>query len=102
MKIDIEQFLALTVALGCAGAVTFAVYNDGSDMSEVIAGVEAAEEPTSAEPSVAEEVVATVVAPIPMPAGPVDLDDAAGIPAVIPEDDSSYAPGPTTEMDQWQ
>ena len=47
MKIDIEQFLAMTVALGCAGAVTFAVYSDRSDMSEVIAGIEAAEEPVS-------------------------------------------------------
>lgn len=102
MKIDIEQFLAMTVALGCAGAVTFAVYSDRSDMSDVIAGIEAAEEPTSAEPTVAEEIVATVVAPGPMPAAPVDLDDASGIPAIIPDDDSSYAPGPTSESDQWQ
>ncbi len=101
MKIDMEQFLALTVALGCAGAVTFAVLSDRNDMNEVIAGIEAAEETSPAEPTVAEEIAATVVAPGPMLAEPQDLDAASGIPAVIPDDESGYAPGPTTEMDQW-
>ncbi len=101
MKIDVEQFLALTVALGCAGAVSFAVYSDRTDMSEVIAGIEAAEDTAPDQPTAAEEVVATVVAPGPMPAEPLDLDEAAGIPAVVPDDDSSDAPGPTTEMDPW-
>lgn len=100
MKIDMEQFLALTVALGCVGAVSLAVYSERSDMSEVIAGAQSVEEP-AAEPSVAEDIAATVVAPSLMPAEPLDLDDAAGIPPVVPENESSYAPGPTTEMDRW-
>lgn len=101
MKIDMEQFLALTVALGCAGAVTFAVYTDRNDMNEVIAGIEAVEDAAPAEPTVAEEIAATVVAPGPMPSEPMDLDAAAGIPPVVPDDESNYAPAPTTEMDQW-
>ena len=45
MKIDMEQFLALTVALGCAGAVGYAVYSDRAEMNEVIAGIESVDEP---------------------------------------------------------
>lgn len=102
MKIDMEQFLAVTVALGCAGAVGFAVYSDRAQMNEIIAGVEDARdvpEPAVEEPSVAQEVAATVIAPSPMPAGPIDLDEAAGIPPVIPDADdaSAYAPGPDSE-----
>ena len=106
MKIDMEQFLALTVALGCAGAVGFAVYSERAEMNEIIAGVEAAQDtpepPAQMEPSLAEEVAATVVAPSPMPAEPTDLDDAAGIPPVVPDDPSTYGPGPDTEMAQWE
>lgn len=103
MKIDMEQFLAMTVALGCAGAVGFAVYSERQQMSEVVAGIEAVEEPAAPEPepTVAEEVAATVLAPSPMPAEPVDLDDAAGIPPVVPDDETAYS-GPTGEMAQWQ
>lgn len=104
MKIDMEQFLAMTVALGAAGAVGFAVYTDRAEMNEVIAGVEAVEEPVAAEsePSLAEEVAAAVIAPAPMPAEPADADEAAGIPPVIPDDESDYGPGPTSEMAKWE
>lgn len=105
MKIDMEQFLAITVALGCAGAVGYAVYADRAEMQGVIAGIEEVAEPVTdpePAPSVAEEVAATVVAPAPMPAEPTDLDAEAGIPPVVPDVPGSYAPGPTTEMDQWQ
>ena len=101
MKIDMEQFLALTVALGCAGAVGYAVYADRAQMDEAIAGVESVEQP-EAEPSAVQDAVAAVVAPTPIPATPSDLDDAAGIPPVVPDDPGSYAPGPTSEMGQWQ
>ncbi|MFN3187270.1 MAG: hypothetical protein ACE37F_35050 [Nannocystaceae bacterium] len=99
-----EQFLAITVALGCAGAVGYAVYADRAQMQGVIAGVEEVAEPIAdPEPAPsAEEVAAAIVAPVPMPAEPTDLDTAAGIPPVVPDDPESYAPGPTTEMDQWQ
>ncbi len=102
MKIDMEQFLALTVALGCAGAVGFAVYSDRAQMDEIVAGAEAAQEAQPQEPTEAQEVAATVVAPSPMPSEPTDLDAAAGIPAVVPDDPSDYAPGPDTEMSQWE
>lgn len=105
MKIDMEQFLAITVALGCAGAVGYAVYADRAEMQGVIAGIEEVAEPNTdpePAPSITEEIAATVVAPAPMPAEPTDLDTAAGIPPVVPDDPGSYAPGPTTEMDQWQ
>ena len=86
MKIDMEQFLAITVALGCAGAVGYAVYADRAEMQGVIAGIEEVAEPVAdpePAPSVAEEVAAAVVAPGPMPAEPSDLDAAAGIPPVV-------------------
>ncbi len=103
MKIDIEQFLAMTVALGCAGAVGFAVYSGGAEVDDIIVGVQAAQDPAEASetPTAAAEVAAAVVAPGPMPAEPADLDDAAGIPAVVPDDPSAYAPGPDSEMSQW-
>ncbi len=105
MKIDMEQFLAMTVALGCAGAIGFAVYSSNASMDEVVAGAETVEVPAEAtEPSVAEEVAATVVAPSPMPAEPVDLDEAAGIPPVVPDAEDAYAkpaPGPDTETAVW-
>lgn len=105
MKIDMEQFLALTVALGCSGAVGYAVYADRSADDEFIAAVEAVEDSVTEEapaPSTAEEVASATAAAAPTPAEPTDLDDAAGIPPVIPEDPDGYAPGPTTEADQWQ
>ncbi len=102
MKIDIEQFLALTVALGCAGAVTLAVYSDGVDISDAVAGIEATQVVEAPESSVSEEIVATLDAPLATPEGPVDLDEAAGIPPVVPDPASSNAPGPTSEMDAWQ
>lgn len=99
MKIDMEQFLALTVALGCAGAVGYAVYSDRAEMNEVIAGIESVDEPQpEAAPSPTEDAVAAVVA---TPEVPTDPDDAAGIPPVVPDDPGSYAPGPTSEMDRW-
>ncbi|MEM6293120.1 MAG: hypothetical protein AAGA54_17725 [Myxococcota bacterium] len=105
MKIDMEQFLAMTVALGCAGAIGLAVYSNNAQMEDVVAGAEAVEAPAEVEePSVAEEVAATVLAPSPMPAEPVDLDEAAGIPPVVPDAEDAYAntaPGPDTEMMAW-
>ncbi len=103
MKIDMEQFLALTVALGCAGALGFAVYSDRAQMDEIVAGAESASESSEVapEPSIAQEVAATVMAPGPMPAEPTDLDEAAGIPPVVPDAEGAYAdyaPGPDTEM----
>ena len=70
-------------------------------MNEVIAGIDAVDQPEP-EPSAVQDAVAAVVAPTPIPATPSDLDDAAGIPPVVPDDPSNYAPGPTSEMDQWQ
>lgn len=102
MKIDMEQFLALTVALGCAGAVGYAVYADRAEMDAIVAGADAVEPAAAPEPTPVDGTEAPVVAQGPTPDEPTDLDEAAGIPPVVPDALGEDGPGPTSEMAQWQ
>lgn len=102
MKIDIEQFLAITVALGAAGAIGVAAYSSRADLDKIAIEAPAHVDVPTDEPSAAEEVAAAVMPAV--PAAPVDLDEAAGIPPVVPDDEGAegyYAPGPDTETPNW-
>lgn len=103
MKIDIEQFLAITVALGAAGAIGVAAYSGTADLDKVAIEAPASVEEPAEDPSTAEQVAAAVM-PATAPAEPIDLDEASGIPPVVPDDESAagyYAPGPDTESPNW-
>ena len=106
MRIDMEQFLALTVALGTVGAIGAAAYSARPDFQaamsslveddEVSATTDDADEPPAkaAEPSSAP----TLPVPVPILADP---DPDAGISPVVPDDPATYVPGPDVEIAQW-
>lgn len=109
MKIKVEQFLALTVALGAAGAVGAAVYTTGDSFDELIGRTNVEvnvqesllqDEPPAPMPT----TVAVAATPVPVePTEPLSLDELAGIPAIgtDADDGSDYRPGPDVEGADW-
>lgn len=95
MRLDLEQFLAMTVALGTAGAIGVAVYSTHDAKAEVPAAApveEAAEEEfPEAEPDPPRP------APTPTPA-PAAAPTPAPMPAFdAPDEQLDEAPGPQVE-----
>ena len=103
MRIDIEQFLALTVALGTIGAVGTAVYISHLDAQDAVASSANVEEPEAEYPEAPD---APVKAPVQAPVAttPVQPLDPEPPPAVdvssstLPADeDLESVPGPSSE-----
>ncbi len=96
MRIDMEQFLALTVALGAAGAIGVGVYSARSGD----------ETPPASSP--AEEVEAEPEADVPPPQPvlvPVPVPTVAEVPPSEPveaePDEGADVPGPDVEIPNW-
>ena len=90
MRIDLEQFLAIAVGLGAAGAVGLGIYSVRSGSDEVVEAVETVEaEAASAEPS--EPASAAVVPLPPAPAAPIEDEPLS---PVVPDADPLEAYGP--------
>ncbi len=93
MRIDLEQFMALTVALGTVGAVGTAVYMTRADAQEA-AATQAAEE---AAPDEEEELPEAPPDPEPEPE-PVAEPTPEVVDTVLPADeDLSNVPAPYSE-----
>ena len=100
MRIDLEQFLALTVALGTAGAVGVAVYASQARMDQIAAEAPASIEDVERE---AEPEPEPTAAPIVVPTLPAEPSEPP-LPPGTEEDESvtgdgggGAAPGPDTE-----
>jgi hypothetical protein len=89
MRIDLEQFLAIAVGLGAAGAVGIGVYSMRGDTEDEI--VDVAEQEASAEAAIAPPSSAAVPLPA-APAEPVPEDEALS--PVVPDADPLEAYGP--------
>lgn len=105
MRIDMEQFLAMTVALGTVGALGVAVYSTRPDVQGVLGSLgnadpteaAASERDAAGSPgSEAKEPEPTVV-PIPIPifAEPTEISP------VVPEPETESVPGPDIETANW-
>lgn len=101
MRFDLEQFLALTMALGTAGALGVAVYTSHTTPAEAhpSEGVEAVEDEPFPEaeddpPAPAPVAPAPATTPTPAPVAPMPALDAA------PEE-LEAAPGPQVESMMW-
>ena len=104
MRIDLEQFLALTVALGTVGAVGTALYVEHRDReaqaAELALDEDEADEADAEEPEEVEPAKpAPVVAPTPAPAPEVEpLTDQAPLDSVVEaEEDLDEVPAPYVE-----
>lgn len=95
MRLDLEQFLAMTMALGTAGAIGVAVYSTHDAQAEVPAA--AATEEVAQEDEEFPEAEPDPPRPAPTPA-PVAAPTPAPMPAFdAPADELDEAPGPQVE-----
>lgn len=108
MRIDLEQFLAIAVGLGAAGAVGIGVYSMRGDTEDAI--VEVADQEASAEAAI--EPPSSAAVPLPAaPAEPVPEDEALS--PVVPDADpleaygspegsgGGWGGGPDVETPEW-
>jgi hypothetical protein len=100
MRINVETFLALTVLMGTGVAVGVGVMSIRDRKADETASAAAADveetpvaatpEPAKVEPVVTAPVVTPPVVPVVPAAPPLE-------PELIPDDESSYIPGPMVE-----
>ena len=110
MRIDLEQFLAIAVGLGAAGAVGIGVYSMRGDADDEI--VEVAEEEDASAEAVIEPPSSAAV---PLPAAPVDpVPEDEALSPVVPDADpleaygapeggggGGWGGGPDVETPEW-
>lgn len=90
MRIDLEQFLAVTVALGALGAVGVGVYVTRTDADEIVEQI--AVDDAAAEE---EEAPAAAAATVPLPAAPTTpVPEDEALSPVVPDADPLEAYGP--------
>lgn len=105
MRIDMEQFLALTVALGTVGAIGAAAYSARPDFQAAVSSMVDDDEVMSTkeedEPTV-NKTESTPARSLPVPV-PVLADPGpdAGISPIVPDDPDNDVPGPDVEVAQW-
>ena len=99
MRIDLEQFLALTVAIGSIGAVGAALYTAQPDIPAVSSAVDTFTDELELDVEADPPPILTVPVPTPaQPDSPPAIDEAP-LPAAEPT--SEYIPGPDVEGANW-
>ena len=113
MRIDLEQFLAIAVAIGTVGAVGVATYTatDGLNLTKVADSIPTADDfdQSDEEAAAAEAAAAAAAAALPIAAEP-DPEDGP-ISPVVPDEDpveaygapagAGWGGGPDTETPDW-
>lgn len=99
MRFDLEQFLALTMALGTAGAVGVAAYTNYEARAEAAQSDEAEHAPAEAEEEFPEAEPEPERPPAPPPAAAPTPEPMPAFDA--PEEELDAAPGPQVESFNW-